>query len=104
MIVFDQVLAHLSAMCCRLLKDQRHCVFINVKDPRAGAQAVAFGQRLEHPIDRLLIGVKAGKDAIVTSAELTATFQTAIERCAVWPVKTNQLEILLDGLALVRAS
>jgi len=39
--------------------------------------------------------MKAGKDAVVASAELAATFQTTIEGRAVWPVRTNQLEILL---------
>lgn len=101
-IVLAQMLTHALAMCGSLFKDERDGVLIDVKDSRASANAVAFGQCFEHSIDRLLIGVKADKDAVVTSAKLTTTFQTAIERRAVWPVRTNQLEILLDSLALVR--
>jgi hypothetical protein len=91
-------------MCSSLFKDECHGVLIDVKDSRTGANAIAFSQCLEHSINRLLIGVKAGKDVVVTSAELTTTSQTAIERRAVWSVRTNQLEILLDSLAPVRAS
>jgi hypothetical protein len=98
------MLAHALAMCGSSFKDERDGVLINVKDSRASANAVAFGQCFEHSIDRLLIGVKARKDAVVTSAELTTTLQTTVEGRKVWPVRTNQLEILLDSLALVRAS
>lgn len=98
------MLTHALAMCGSLFKDERDGVLIDVKDSRASANAVTFGQCFEDSIDRLLIGVKAGKDAVVTSAELTATFQTTIKGRVVWPVRTNQLEILLDGLALVRTS
>lgn len=104
MIVLDQMLTHTLTMCGSLLKDERDSVLVDVKDSRASANAIAFGQCFEHSIDRLLIGVKADKDAVVTSAELAATFQTAIEGRVVWSVKTNQLEVLLDSLALVRAS
>jgi hypothetical protein len=55
-------------MCSRLLKDQRYRVLVKVKDARASTQAVAFGKRLEHPIDRLLIGVKASKDTVVLTS------------------------------------
>jgi len=73
-----------------VLKDQCHRVFTEVEDPCASANAVPFGQCLEHPIDRLFIGVKAGEDAIVAGAELTTAFQTSVVGRSRWPVTTNQ--------------
>lgn len=65
---------------------------------------MAFNQCFEHLIEGLLIGVQVVNDALMPSAELIATFQTTIEGYVVCPVRTARLEILLDGLALVRAS
>jgi hypothetical protein len=101
MIMLEQVFTDLLAMRGSLLKHERYGVFINVKDPGAGTQAIAFSQRFEHSIDGLLICMEASKDAVVASRELSSTLQTTIERGLMWPVIANQLEIRLSGFAAV---
>jgi hypothetical protein len=77
--------------------------FNDVKDPSAGANAVAFGECFQDAIDRLFIGVESSEDTIMTSAELMATSPTSIIGCSMWTVITNQFTVSLDGLASVRA-
>lgn len=103
MIILDQLLAHLSAVAGRLLKDERDGVLADVKDPSAGANAVAFGKGFENAVNRLFIGVESSEDAMVAGAELAVTSPASIIGCSMRPVITNQFEVSLDGLASVRA-
>jgi hypothetical protein len=89
-IVFDQLLIHLLAMAGRSLKDARDGVLINIKDPSAGAHAVALGKGFQNAVNRLLIGVESSENALVAGAELTATSPTAIKRRPMWPIVTDQ--------------
>lgn len=102
--MLKEVLTDLLAMASRLFKDQRHGVLIQVKDPGASSNAIAFGQRFEYTIDGRFIGVETSKDAIVATTKSPATFHTAIEWSAMGPVTLNQLEILLNGFASVGAT
>lgn len=86
MIVLNQVLTDRLAMGCRLLKNTCHRVLINVKDPRASSDAIALGERFEHSIDGLLIGVKASEDAVVATTEALTALQTTIKWSALRPV------------------
>lgn len=100
-IVLDEMLADFFAMASSGFKYERHCLGVNVKDPGAGTNAVAFGQRLQDTIDALFICVKAGKDTCVARAKFSATFQTTIERSAVRTIETHQLEMAPNGFASI---
>jgi hypothetical protein len=88
-IVLDQMPADLLTMTSRRVKNERDRLLVEVKDPGAGTQAIAFGQGFQHTIDGFFIGVETGKDARVTTAKSPATFQTTIKWGAMWPVILN---------------
>lgn len=85
-------------------KNERDGLFVDIKYPGAGPNAIAFGQSLEHTINGLLISMETREDAVVAGRKFSATFQTTIERSLVGTVVANQLKITLKGVALIWAT
>jgi hypothetical protein len=73
-VILNQVINDLLTMAGSPFKDERHCVLIYVKDPCASPNTVALGERFEHTIYGLFIGVETGKHALAATAESPATF------------------------------
>ncbi|HXG95251.1 MAG TPA: hypothetical protein VNN73_23145 [Blastocatellia bacterium] len=99
----NRVLLHPNflTMMSSVLKNAHNSVLINVKYPGTSSDAVAESECFQHTIDGLFICMKAGKDAVMATTESLATFQTAVERSAMWPVTLHQLKICLNGFAAV---
>ncbi len=79
-------------MASSRVKDERHGLDVDVKDPGAGTKAVAFSQRFQDAIDCFFSRVKAGKDTGMARAKFSSTCQTTIESSVIRTIETNQQE------------
>jgi hypothetical protein len=98
------MLADLLTMTSGRVENQRNGVLVDIKDPGAGTHAITLGQSLEHTINGLLIGVETREDTVVARRKFSAAFHKTIESSLVRTIVADQLEIILNGFALVGAT
>ena len=72
--MLDQMFAHLLAVFRRVFKDADHGVLVEIEDPGASTNTIAFGECFEDAIDRLFVGMETGKDAIVSRTKSLGAF------------------------------